>query len=166
MNWIRQILVLLIFISPLCSAQAGNESVDGKLILSKKIWSPIFATIDFDKERHRVPMTKSEYQTVNEIFYRAYAEYLDGPELVVQQKMYGTSVGKKIAENMVRALFGLQPFTLTYDKFSQKEKDEWEDFSKENYTQVKAIENKMKGFGQFIQSRIARKKTPPAHDAK
>ena len=163
---VRLILVLFICVSPLCSAHAGNEVADGKLTISKKIWSPIFATIDFDKEKHPVPMTKSEFQTVNEIFYRAYAEYLDEPELVVQEKMYKTSVGRKIAENMIRALFGLQPFTLTYDKFSQKEKDEWETFSRENFVQVKAIENKMKGFGQFIQSRIAQKKTPPARNAK
>lgn len=160
MNWIRLILVLLICISPLSSANAGNETADGKLILSKRIWSPIFATIDFDKEKHRVSMTKPEFQTVNEMFYRAYAEYLDQPELVVQQKMYGTSVGKKIAENMVRSLFDLQPFTLTYDKFSQKEKDEWETFSRENYTQVKAIENKMKGLVNSYKVESLRKKLP------
>ena len=138
---------------------------DGKLILSKKIWSPIFATIDFNKESQRLPMTTPESQRVNELFYRAYAEYLDESELMVLEKMYRTSVGKKIAENMVRTLFGLQPFTLTYDKFSKKDKDEWELFSRENYTQIKLIENKMKGFGQFIQSRFAQKK-PPVQDAK
>ncbi len=170
MSWIRQILIFFICLFAACLAQAANdpagESLDEKLILSKKIWSPIFVSIDLEKDSQRLPMTKQGFQRVNELFYRAYADYLDEPELMVQEKMYRTGIGKKIAENMIRTLFGLQPLNLTYDSFSKKEKDEWELFSRENYTQMKQIENRMKGFTQFIQIRFAQKKPPPVHDTK
>lgn len=146
-------------------AQADNDtaggSVDRKLTISRNIWSHIFATIDFDKEGQRLPMTKPDFQRVNESFYRAYAEYLDEPELLVHERMYKTRIGSRIAENMLRTLLGLQSFTLTYEAFSEKDKEEWESFSRENYAQIKITEHKMKGFGEFIQRKFAQNKTPP-----
>lgn len=162
MNWTK-LPIFLAFCIVVCLAHAANDpdaAVERKLAISKRVWSPVFSTIDFGKEGQRLPIGEADFQRVNEAFYRAYAEYLDEPELVMQEKMYQTAIGKRIANNMIRTLFGLQPFTLTYDSFSTPEKNEWEAFSRDNITQIRLLENKMKGFSEFMRRKLADKTAP------
>jgi hypothetical protein len=164
MKWRGALLILLVCVSASCFAQdavgPAREAEDAKFVISKRTWSPIFATISLDEGMLGRPVKQEDLQGVNERFYSVYAEYLDEPELLLQEIIYRTAVGKKIGESMVRALFGLQPFTLKYGDFSRREQGEWESFVQENYVQFKQLENKMKGFPEFVRSRLTPKEAP------
>jgi hypothetical protein len=159
MNAMRLLSIIFFTLSSLLVSQFSmadsptNFDKD-KLAIAKQIWEPIFSVTQKDTN---LQVSHEQFLKINNLYYEAYAEFLNNEELTVVKKMYATSVGNKIAVNMARSLFQLEPFTLTYEDLSSKEKAEWEIFSKENYNQIKSLEEKMKGFIPFLKNKYAKK---------
>jgi len=156
MNAMRLLLIIFLTISSLLVSQfsVADLPVNDKLALAKQIWEPIFTVTQKDTN---LQVSQEQFSKINNLYYEAYSEFLNKEELAVLKRMYNTSVGNKIAVNMARSLFQLEPFTLTYEDLSSKEKEEWEIFSKENLDQIKSLEEKMKGFIPFLKNKYAKK---------
>ncbi len=157
----NKLITIFVLLSSICFSHSAlsisSTDVDTeKMAIAKQVWEPIFSTINFETEGSRLPFTQEIFLKTNKLFYEAYSEFLTKPELLLMQRMFATSVGNRIAINMMRTQYGLQPFRFSYDDFSAMEKEEWEKYSRDNHKQQKLLEHKMNGFAPFIQSKLAK----------
>lgn len=149
----RVLLLLMFGIAQL--VQASTSALDDRLTIARRIWEPVFTSARVDREARRPPMSREQlqqFEQVNAFFYRANAEFLDEPELLLMEKFIRTRIGSDIARAQFEAVIGGRPFTKTYKDYADDERLEFDTFANANAEPFRRLMQKMSGFVPFLRN--------------